>query len=246
MTGSGDSSSTDQLEFTSLQLDVQLLQKNREQDRVEFEEFREYVQANFQSVQKSLGDLQGSLSNFISGFPKPREAPHNPLDMPQASAVANTLQGPAQRFQDPLKSPDTVGSATLVDKHTGKELNLDGSNKHPYRHPHFADKQLPQDAKSQPAAAQNQQVVHLEQEQREGLTTSLDRRVGTPQRDMGQDNRRQLTLVKPAKYNIPEFDGVGTDSWIQTIEMYFEAARTPMEQKTEIVVTYLKGPAIEW
>lgn len=28
--------------------------------------------------------------------------------------------------------------------------------------------------------------------------------------------------------------------------MYFEAARTPVEQKIEIVVTYLKGPAIEW
>lgn len=25
--------------------------------------------------------------------------------------------------------------------------------------------------------------------------------------------------------------------WIQTIEMYFEAARTPMEQRTEIAVT---------
>ena len=33
---------------------------------------------------------------------------------------------------------------------------------------------------------------------------------------------------------------------IQTIEVYFEAARTSLEQKTEIAVTYLKGPAIEW
>lgn len=46
--------------------------------------------------------------------------------------------------------------------------------------------------------------------------------------------------------NIPGFDGSGTDSWIQTIEMYFEAARTPTELKTEIAVTYLKGAAMEW
>ena len=131
-----------------------------------------------------------------------------------------------------------MGSATLVDKHTGKELNLDGSLKHPYRHPHFAGKQQPPYARSQPAANPPQQVLQLDPEQRDA---NLDRRLGTP-----QDNRRPLTLVKPAKYNIPEFDGVGTDSWIQTIEMYFEAARTPIEQKIGIAVTYLKGPAIEW
>lgn len=60
------------------------------------------------------------------------------------------------------------------------------------------------------------------------------------------DNRRALALVKPAKYNIPEFEGTGTDSWIQTVELYFKAARTPLEQKIEIAVTYLKGPATEW
>ena len=65
-------------------------------------------------------------------------------------------------------------------------------------------------------------------------------------REWLQDNRRVHTLVKPAKYNIPEFDGPNTNSWIQTIEMYFEAARTPLEQKTEIAVTYLTWPAIEW
>ncbi|VAH61656.1 unnamed protein product [Triticum turgidum subsp. durum] len=91
-----------------------------------------------------------------------------------------------------------------------------------------------------------QQITQLEQEQAEEQVQQIAGRGGNAQRDQVQDNRRPLTLVKPAKYNIPEFDGSGTDSWIQTIEMYFEAARTPLEQKTEIVVTYLKGPAIEW
>ena len=52
--------------------------------------------------------------------------------------------------------------------------------------------------------------------------------------------------VKPAKLNIAEFDGVDADSWIQNIEQYFSAARTPIEQRTEIAVSYLKGEAIQW
>jgi hypothetical protein len=46
--------------------------------------------------------------------------------------------------------------------------------------------------------------------------------------------------------NIPEFEGQDPDSWIQTIKQYFDAARTPLDQRTEIAVTYLKGPAVQW
>ena len=46
--------------------------------------------------------------------------------------------------------------------------------------------------------------------------------------------------------HIPEFEGMDADSWIQVIERYFDAARTPLEQRTEIATTYLKGPAIQW
>ena len=187
MAAPGNSSSTDHLEFTSLQLDVQLLQMNRDQDRMEFDEFREYVQTNFGSVQKSLADLQGTLSGFLSGFPKPKENPPNPMDVPQASAMINTPQGPVQRGQDQFKSPHTVGSATLVDKHTGKELNLDGSLKHPYRHPHFSGKQQPPDAISQPTANPPQQILQLDPEQRDA---NVDRRLGTP-----QDNRDRKSVV---------------------------------------------------
>lgn len=72
------------------------------------------------------------------------------------------------------------------------------------------------------------------------------RRNGTVNRELHFENRRPQVLVKPAKMNIPEFHGSGTDSWIQTIEMYFEAARTPPELKTEMIDTYLKGAAMEW
>lgn len=45
---------------------------------------------------------------------------------------------------------------------------------------------------------------------------------------------------------MPEFEGENNDSWIQIMDLYFDAARTPTETKTKIVVTYLKGPAIQW
>uniref|UniRef100_A0ACD6AK38 Uncharacterized protein n=1 Tax=Avena sativa TaxID=4498 RepID=A0ACD6AK38_AVESA len=60
------------------------------------------------------------------------------------------------------------------------------------------------------------------------------------------DMRRGIPAVKPAKMNIPEFDGTNVDSWLQTIELYFDSARTPLENRTEVAVTYLKGDAIQW
>lgn len=127
---------------------------------------------------------------------------------------------------------------------------MDGSNKIPYRHPHFTENKNPTtEARATAAGTQAlivQPVIQLDQEHAEDQAQQQERRVGTGQRELVQDNRRPLAVVKPAKYNIPEFEGIGTDSWIQTIEMYFDAARTPPEQKTEIAVTYLKGPAIEW
>ncbi|XP_044356666.1 uncharacterized protein [Triticum aestivum] len=249
MTGPENSSSTENLEFQSLQLDVKTLQRNRETDRQDFEDFRDHVATNFQTLQKTLGELQGPLNSFIARFPKPRETPPNPQDVAQGSGQQQTPQGPNHAPATVLQTPPTVGSATLVDKNTGKELNLDGSNRVPYRHPHFAASKHPIPENRVHTAVnqvQNgQQVVQLDMEQAEQIPQQ-EARGEVGQRDQGQDNRRQLAIVKPAKYNIPKFDGSSTDSWIQTIELYFEAARTPLEQKTEIAVTYLKGPTIEW
>ena len=171
MTGPTDSSSTSNLEMQSLQLDVQTLQRNREQDRQDFKDFRDHVQDNFQSMQKTLGELQGTLKKFISGFSKPRETPPIHQDIPQGSGQNHTPQGPVLRPVDGLQTPPTAGSVTLVDKHTGKELNLDGSTKIPYRHPHFADNRLPpHDARATtaiPQAGNMQQIIQLEQEQGE-------------------------------------------------------------------------------
>jgi hypothetical protein len=52
------------------------------------------------------------------------------------------------------------------------------------------------------------------------------------------DSRRRIPTVKPAKMNIPEFDGRDADLWIQTV------ARTHLEQRTEVAVSYLQGEAM--
>jgi hypothetical protein len=46
--------------------------------------------------------------------------------------------------------------------------------------------------------------------------------------------------------HILEFDGKDIDSWIQMIEMYFDSARTPLDQRTEVAVSYLQGEAMQW
>ena len=60
------------------------------------------------------------------------------------------------------------------------------------------------------------------------------------------DGRRQVLTVKPAKLNISEFEGVDPEAWIQNLDQYFVAARTPIEHRTELAVSYLKGPAVQW
>lgn len=46
--------------------------------------------------------------------------------------------------------------------------------------------------------------------------------------------------MKLAKFNILEFDGDDAEHWIQTIEQYFDTARTLPVQRTEFAVSYLK------
>lgn len=117
MGGPTSSTNTSQLELQSLQLDVQSLQSNREADRQECLDFREHVNNNFQSIQKTLGDLQTSLSQFITTLPDPRTNPPSTPEVAQGSGQNATPQGT-------LHTPPTADSAALQDVLSGKELNL--------------------------------------------------------------------------------------------------------------------------
>lgn len=204
MGGPQSSSDTTNLELQSLQLDVKTLQANGEADRQDFLDFREHVTTNFQSVQKTLGELQISLSTFISSFPAPKQNPPNTPEAAQGSGQNATPQ-------NQLHTPPTAGSAVLQDVNSGKEHNLDGSAKAPYRHPHYNQpRQVPPQEQRQTQVVQipPNQVINLDQQGHEEQEQQIER--GQAQREP-LDNRRQFALVKPTKYNIREFDGNGTD-----------------------------------
>jgi hypothetical protein len=131
----------------------------------------------------------------------------------------------------------------------GKDLNLDGTPKLPYRHPNFGnvttiipEQHQKQDNTHRLANALTYQVS-LGDVPEDGNAGLQRQRPTTPHQ---QENRRGITTVKPAKMHILEFDGKDVDSWIQTIEMYFDSARTPLDQRTEVAVSYLQGEAMQW
>lgn len=117
----------------SLKLDVKVLQQNRDQDR---QEFQVTVNKNFADVQKSLLEMQSSLTHLITALHPRDPAPATPL-VGQGSVHQITPQAPVKNAQEAVHTPPTVGSGVLHDMETGRELNLDVSNKQPYRHPHY-------------------------------------------------------------------------------------------------------------
>jgi hypothetical protein len=57
----------------SLQLDVQSLQKNREEDKHEFLDFRANVQQNFVNIKKKLQAFRQTLIFFRNGSKMPQQ-----------------------------------------------------------------------------------------------------------------------------------------------------------------------------
>ena len=187
--------------------------------------------------------MQSSLTHLITALHPWDPGPTTPLGA-HGSVHQVTPQAQVRNAPEAFNTPPTAGSGVLHDVETGKELHLDGTVKQPYRHPHFG--QIKQPAQP-PVEKQGQPQVTLpdQQQQLEQVEVQVEGQ-RRPGRDPLLTDRRNPTLVKPAKMNMPEFEGDNTDSWIQTMDLYFDAARTPPETKTEIAVTYLKGPAIEW
>ena len=235
----------------SLLLDVQTLQRCREEDKQEFLDFRSSVNTNFARIETNFCSIQTNFERLFAA--KKGEA----LD---ASPTVNSSNLPvtppnhhglsANSVKQPPVQVKPIGTQVLHDGN-GKELNLDGTPRIPYRHPNFGvvttaihvghNRETTLSQQGQPEDLQDQ-------EEQEDLAPIKG--VPMQQRTRGGvqpvDCRRGSPAVKPAKMNIPEFEGQDADSWIQTIELYFDAARTPLEQRTEVAITYLKGDAIQW
>jgi hypothetical protein len=120
-----------------------------------------------------------------------------------------------------------MGTAALKDAQ-GRDLNLDGTPKITYKHPNHSSNN-------------NQQRVDAQVQQQQH---NLD---GEEEQYDGRRNRNMIVqplemqsiqpVVKPARFNISEYDCEDADSWIQQVEQYFEASRTPPEQMTEFAVS---------
>ena len=119
-----------------------------------------------------------------------------------------------QKKQFPIVQP--IGTAVLQD-HMGRELNLDGTARIPYRHPNYGNNY--QQAQQVPL-----QQVNLEEFEEEQMEQGSNRGNNRFRANGHHELRRLQPVVKPAKLNIPEFNGEDADSWIQTIEQYFESA----------------------
>jgi hypothetical protein len=241
-TASGD---TGMLQLESLQLDVQLLQRFREEDKKEFLDFSTSVQQNFVSIQNNFISIQANFERLFNAKKADtmEQSGHTPETPPQVGAQS------AASVSKHFETAKTVGTGTLRDA-AGQEMHLDGTPKLPYRHPNagqvttlvhdFTTKQPP---RPKPTGTAVQQLETPALNGEEG--NMMNSRQRAPHRHL-LDMRQGTPAIKPARMNIPEFSGEDTDAWIQTIEMYFDSARTPLDRRTEIAVTYLKGDAMQW
>jgi hypothetical protein len=237
------SQDTGMLQLEYLQLDIQMLQKYREEDKTEFNDFATVVQSNFHSIQNNFTNIQANFEKLFATrkVKELEQTGHNPETPP------NHGLNSAHSVSNPAVANKAVGTCTLQDMQ-GKDLNLDGTPKLPYRHPNFGqvttvipDQQQKQDNTHRLANALTYQVAlgDVPEEGNAGLQCQ--------QPPVAQHRITDEAFpVKPAKMHIPEFDGKDIDSWIQTIEMYFDSARTPLDQRTEVVVSYLQGEAMQW
>jgi hypothetical protein len=106
---------------------------------------------------------------------------------------------------------DAVGTGVLHD-HTNRELQLDGTPKQTYRHPNFGHNKNPRYAQQQrieQAAQANQQHQGYQQDlQDDDLSECGHKKNNIRDRAIQPLEMRKLNpVVKPAKLNIPEFEG---------------------------------------
>ena len=126
--GSEDS---DMLELKSLQLDIKMIKMNRETDKQEFTEFVDTANKNFASIQENFNTMQSNFEKLLAATKGSTQVP--PLDPAvSTTAMANTPEKGSVTQQHKPVPP--IGTSKLQDG-GGKELNLDGTPKQPYRHP---------------------------------------------------------------------------------------------------------------
>lgn len=225
MAGVAESATTADLQLESLELDLKSLRQERDEDRKEFHQFQATVNKNFITMQKFFDKIQDNFRRLLLD-PDPGKDDAADHASVQGAAVQKDNPGgspmvaPGRPKQLVADTPPSVtmpekaavggiGTAVLRDQ-TGRELNMDGTLKQPYRHPNFGINKAE-------GMGQNAMAVHAVQgeelQEIEGYDNNYRRRVSTP-----MDSRRSPLTVKPAKLNMVEFEGDDPESWIQNLE----------------------------
>ena len=134
-----NSTDTNSLIVESLQLDVQCLQKYREEDKQELSEFRTHVNNNFDSIQKSFDNIQSNFEKlFAAKGIETAEIQEEEQIVEKAGTTPETPNGAASA--NSVKQAQETGQASgkhILQDMQGNELNLDGTPKSTYRHPNY-------------------------------------------------------------------------------------------------------------
>ncbi|KAE8772179.1 hypothetical protein D1007_55833 [Hordeum vulgare] len=152
MAGVADSATTADLQLESLELDLKSLRQERDDDRKEFHQFQETVNKNFITMQKFFDKIQDNFRRLLLD-PDPGKDDAADHASVQGGVVQKDNPGgspmivPGRPKQLVADTPPSVtmpekavvggfGTAVLRDQ-SGRELNMDGTLKQPYRHPNF-------------------------------------------------------------------------------------------------------------
>lgn len=220
--------------------------------------FSQLLQRVFISVQENFDTIQSDFTKLFAVVDvNSRKAGENKLPPgtpnSQNKETPSVNQGTPMNIHIPVITPPpdlgkspVIGSAVLVLKDHWQGSESGWHTEIALQTPHFGQGQLqsrPEDLANMQHIIAVQTTVNREPvEQLAEISRQQERMRNTGQMKLG----RNTPIVKPAKLNIPEFAGQDADSWIQTIEQYFDSARTPLEQRTEIAIAYLKGDAMQW
>lgn len=187
------------LQLQSLELDMKTLQWYREEDRKEFKDSQTLVTRNFVTMQKNFDEIQENFKLLLINTEQ-EEVLDEQSAQGSAQPKQHQTQCPAVQPGRPKQlqagtppsvgmpekeAQQVVGTAVLRDVQ-GKELNLDGTPKAPYRHPNFGTTRniAPQQA---PVIAHQQQQPLVENVAQEEWPDGGERR-GRP--NSPYENRR--------------------------------------------------------
>lgn len=126
------------------------LQHDRDEDRKEFAEFAKSVNANFVTMQENFNIIQDSFKKLLANgqeiqveeIPELNPTSRAGSNLPKSPKGKQTLDQSASNKLGERPSTAPTGIFKLQDHH-GREMNLDGTPKQPYRHPNFSQHYKP-------------------------------------------------------------------------------------------------------